>query len=93
MVDGLYHRQGAENSGWVTEQLLEEVAGPRALVRSSAPWVDRVLAQSTRAAQAAGVTGMPAFQIGRTGGPLDLVQLESLGPDGLRPAIETALAS
>ncbi len=28
VVEALYHRQGHENSGWVTESLLEEVAGP-----------------------------------------------------------------
>jgi hypothetical protein len=48
--------------------------------------------KSTRDAQAARVASTPAFQIGRTGGPLELVQVNSLGPEGLRPAIESALA-
>jgi protein-disulfide isomerase len=93
VLEALYHRQGAENSGWVTEQLLEEAAGTRALTQSNAPWVERQLAQATRAAEADGVTGTPAFQVGRTGGPLQLVPLNSLGAEGLRPAIESALAS
>jgi protein-disulfide isomerase len=93
VLEGLYHRQGAENSGWITEQVLKEVAGPRAVAQGSEPWVGRLLALAARAAQAAGVTGTPAFQIGRTGGRLELVQPGSLGPEGLRPAIETALAS
>lgn len=50
VLEALYHRQGTENSGWVTDQMLEEI-------------------------------------------PLELVQLDSLRPAGLRPAIETALAS
>jgi protein-disulfide isomerase len=93
VLEALYRHQGAENSGWVTEQLLDEIAGPRAVAGSSALWVDRPLAQSTRAAETAGVTGTPAFQVGRTGGPLELVPLSSLGPEGLRRAIDSALAS
>jgi protein-disulfide isomerase len=93
VLERLYHRQGAENSGWVSDELLEEVAGPRAVAGSSTPWVDRQLAQASRAAQTGGVQGTPAFQVGRTGGPLELVELGSLGPEGLRPAIERALAS
>ena len=34
----------------------------------------------------------PAFQIGPTGGRLELVEVSSLGPDGIRPAIEAVLA-
>jgi protein-disulfide isomerase len=92
VVEGLYYRQEAENSGWVTEAMLHEVAGHRAIAGSVAPWVDRELTKSAQAAQAAGVAGTPGFQIGRTGGPLELVQVDSLGPEGLRPAIESALA-
>jgi protein-disulfide isomerase len=91
VVEGLYSRQGAENSGWVSDAMLHEVAGHRAVV-GSAPWIDRELTKSAKAAQAAGVAGTPAFQVGPTGGPLELVEVSSLGPDGLRPAIESALA-
>jgi protein-disulfide isomerase len=93
VVEDLYLRQGAENGGWVTEALLEETAGPQALAQSNEAWVARRLLLSSRAAEAAGVTGTPAFQLGRTGGALRLVPLHSLGPEGLRPAIEAALAS
>lgn len=93
VLDALYRRQGAENRGWVTEELLAEVAGPRALAEGSKPWVDRQLATAAEAAEAAGVRGTPAFQVGRTGGALDLVFLESLGPEGLRPALDAALAA
>lgn len=72
--------------------MLHEVAGDPAIAGSGAPWVDRELTKSAQAAQAAGVAGTPAFQIGRTGGSLGLVQVNSLGPEGLRPAIESALA-
>jgi protein-disulfide isomerase len=92
VVDALYHRQGPENGGWVTEELLEEAAGADALAQSKTPWVDRQLANARRAAVSAGVAGTPAFQVGRTGDVLRLVQPDSLGPEGLRPAIEAALA-
>jgi protein-disulfide isomerase len=92
VVEGLYSRQGAENSGWVSDAMLHEVAGHRAVDGSSAPWIDRELTKSSKAAQAAGIAGTPAFQVGRTGGPLELVQVSSLGAEGLRPAIESALA-
>jgi hypothetical protein len=38
------------------------------------------------------VHGTPAFQVGRTGGRLELVEVSSLGPGGIRPAIEAVLA-
>ena len=68
VVEGLYHRQGHENSGWVTEALLDEVAGPRAVAARNAPWVVAEMADSSRAARAAGIAGTPAFQIGKPEG-------------------------
>lgn len=93
VVEGLYHRQGDENSGWVTEQLLYEIAGPRAVAARNKPWVVAELADSSRATRAAGIAGTPAFQIGKTGGRLQTVPLNSLGPEGIHPAIEATLAS
>ncbi len=67
VVEGLYHRQGHENSGWVTEPLLDEIAGPRALEasrmhRGSSPsW-------PTRAARP-GRRGSPARRPFRSGRP------------------------
>jgi protein-disulfide isomerase len=92
VVHGLYLQQGPENSGWITEALLEEIAGPKALAQSNEAWVTRRLQLASQAAEAAGVTGTPAFQVGRTGAELRLVPVRSLGPEALRPAIESALA-
>ena len=44
------------------------------------------------AAQAAGITSTPSFQLGPTGGTLERVQVSSLGPEGIVPAIEAVLA-
>ena len=93
VVEGLYHRQGHENSGWVTEPMLAEIAGPRAVAARNAPWVVAELADASRAARTAGIAGTPAFQIGKTGGRLQTVPLSSLGPEGIQPAIEATLAS
>jgi protein-disulfide isomerase len=93
VVDGLYRRQGAENSGWVTDGLLEELAGPHALHQSNTPRVGRMLAQARRAAQAAGIAGTSAFQVGPPRGRPYSVHLESLEPHGPIPAIDAALAA
>jgi protein-disulfide isomerase len=98
VVEALYRRQGTENSGWVTEELLADVA--RGIPRlDSARWgSDRELrwtsveiARAARSARAAGVSGTPAFMVGPTGGRLEPVALRSLGPEGIVPAIEAAL--
>jgi hypothetical protein len=39
-----------------------------------------------------GGKGTPAFQVGPTGGRLELIQVGSLGPEGIVPAIEAVLA-
>ena len=93
VAEALYHRQGGENTGWVTDGLLEEVAGAQALSETSHPWVERQIASADRAAQAAGVPGTPSFEVGPTGGRLQLVELRSVGPEGLTPAIDAALRS
>ena len=99
VVHGLYASQGAENSGWVTDELVGEIAagvpgldGEKLL---SARWesaVDPELRRAAAAAERAGVHGTPAFQVGPTGGRLELVQVELARPDGIVPAIEAVLA-
>ena len=49
------------------------------------------LRKARAAADAAGVQGTPSFQLGRTGSPLELVRLRSLGPEGITPAIDALL--
>jgi protein-disulfide isomerase len=99
VVHGLYQRQGAENAGWVTDDLVEQIAAhvpgldPATLLEDARePTVEPQLKRAEAAAEAAGVQGTPAFQVGPTGGPLELVQVSSLGPEGIVPAIEASLA-
>jgi protein-disulfide isomerase len=99
VVHGLFLAQGAENSGWVTDGLITEIASgvpgldaSRLIDARSASWVDAALTRATSAAQAAGVNSTPSFRLGLTGGPFDVVQVDSLEPEGITPAIDAALA-
>ena len=99
VVHGLYLSQGAENAGWVNDTLVRDIAGgvpglePDELL--TARWektIDPELERFAAAAKAAGVNGTPAFQVGPTGGRLERVEVGSLGPEGIVPAIDAALA-
>ena len=99
VVHGLYLSQGTENAGWVTDTLVREIAAgvpglePDELLGSR--WektIDPELERFAAAARAAGVDGTPAFQVGPTGGRLVRVEVGSLGPEGIVPAIDAALA-
>ena len=99
VVHGLYAGQGAENAGWVTDELVSEIAagvpGLDGATLLSTRWeatVDAEMKRTADAATRAGVHSTPAFQIGPTGGPLELVEVSSLAPEGIRPAIEAVLA-
>ena len=94
----LFHNQGAENTGWVTDSVLKDIgASVRGLDaeammdgRTSAE-VAAVIGNAQAAAQAAGVTGTPHFEIGRTGGPM--TQLQGAQPfEDFRSVIEGLLA-
>jgi protein-disulfide isomerase len=97
LVDELYQRQGHENSDWVSEELPDAVAAVPGLELQrlqrlgSRPATDRAMIRAALAAQTAGVQGTPSFELGRTGGPLRLIRLRSLGPEGIRPALDAAL--
>jgi protein-disulfide isomerase len=97
LLHELYSRQGYENSGWVGEEL----PGATAAVGIDAKRLDhvawqaataRAIERSVHAARVAGVQGTPSFELGRTGGPMRLVRVTSLGADGIRPALDAALA-
>jgi protein-disulfide isomerase len=99
VVDGLYLTQRAENSGWVSDALLRQLAWSagldynRLVAGREQGWVTRELERATASARAAHVDGTPAFELGRTGGPLSRVQVRSLDPVGITPAIESLLGS
>jgi protein-disulfide isomerase len=95
----IYASQGAENSGWMTDDFLREIGGSiqglnaeRALRESYSPPVDRQIASATASATRLGVRGTPSFAAGRTGAALQPVAVTSLDANALRPAIDSLLA-
>jgi protein-disulfide isomerase len=98
VVDGLYARQGQENSGWVTDDLIREVAGGVPGLDAdkllSERWNDGIAGEIARAAETAsmhGISSTPSFQLGPTGGTLERLELASNDPAAMVPAIEEAL--
>ena len=94
----LYANQGEESSGWVSDDLLrgvgEAVPGlnvGRMLDGRDSPAADEALASAQTAADAAGITGTPSFEVGRTGGPLQRLEIRSLDPSAFRPALDALL--
>lgn len=98
VLDGLYANQGAENAGWVTDELVTEIAagipdldGETLLSVRNGTTVEAALKHAAAAAARAGVRGTPAFLLGPTSGRLELLRVSSLGPEGIIPAIEALL--
>jgi protein-disulfide isomerase len=98
-VELFYHEQGEENTGYVTESYLQglaqQVPGLN-LAAWSAARSDLALANSVvsdgQAANAAGFTGTPSFQIGKTGGTLQKFEYASLtDPSSFEAAIQQLL--
>jgi protein-disulfide isomerase len=99
VVESLYQRQGRENSGWVTDELLRTVGGKlpgldtgKMLAQRDDPWVTKQLDEATQLATAIGVNSTPTFYAGKKGGKLQLVQLGSLNPSGIEPTLDKLLA-
>ena len=77
VLDLLYLNQGAENSGWVTDDLIAAVGrsvpgldGAQMQAGMSSQDVTDALQADADASAAAGITGTPSFELGRTGGEL-----------------------
>ena len=93
----LFHNQGGENTGWVTEDLLTQIGASvqgldvgKMMDDRTSPAVATAMANSQGAAQTAGVTGTPHFEIGKTGGPM--TQLQGARPlDEFRQVLDPLL--
>jgi len=91
----LYLRQGAENAGWVTDDLLRSTGASipgfdteKMLADMSSPAVTNALAAADQQAQNARVNQTPTFFAGKTGGTLEHVNVTALTPDGFRPTLD-----
>jgi protein-disulfide isomerase len=97
MLEGLFQRQGGENTGWVTDGLVREVAGGieglhAARLERDTDAADAAIRASERLATTAGVDSTPTFFVGRSGKSLHRVELTSLSADALRPVLDSLLA-
>jgi protein-disulfide isomerase len=99
VLENLYERQGQENSGWVTEELLRQVGdavpgldAKRMLAESGSLPIAKQVKETTQLAQAIGVNSTPTFFAARRGAKLDRVQLRSLDPAGIEPTLDRLLA-
>ena len=100
-IELFYHEQGEEDSGYVTEGYLQNLAQQIPGLNLSQWTSDRGNAALTsqvesdgQAANNAGFTGTPSFLIGKTGGNLKKLEYTSLtDPAGFNEAIEKALKS
>jgi protein-disulfide isomerase len=98
VLHGLFMHQGGENAGWVTDELIREIAAEvpgvdaeRLLDERSDGSVETAMKRDAEVAQVAGIQGTPSFQLGPTGGTLVPVQPTSLDADGIVPLIEEVL--
>jgi protein-disulfide isomerase len=96
--DLVYHNQGQENSGYVTDSYLRRIAQGagvdvrRAFADRTSPLVDDQLRQAGALAQAAGVTGTPSFLLARTGQPAQPLVYRSFSLDEFIAPIDATLA-
>jgi protein-disulfide isomerase len=96
VVHGLFVSQGAENSGWVTDELLRSFSGTgvdteRMLGHSQSSWVEQELAAARREADAAGIRGTPSFRVGRTGGRIQPLHVTALDAATFRRELDRVL--
>ena len=94
----LYLNQGTENTGWVTDALLRGIGNAipgldakRMLASMQSATVTKKLTAAAALAQQAGVNSTPTFGVGKTNEAIKLVQITSLQPSGLEPALDAAL--
>jgi protein-disulfide isomerase len=98
VVDLLYLNQGAENGGWVTDDLIAAVErsvpgldGAQMQAGMSSKDVTDALQADADASAAAGITRTPSFELGRTGGELTRLEVTSLDAGEFRAAIDELL--
>ncbi len=96
-IELFYRQQSTENSGYVTEEFLrglaQKIPGLNMaawLAARSDPEYSAQITTDAQAANNAGFTGTPGFQIGRSGGALKKLEYESLtNPAPFEKAVES----
>jgi protein-disulfide isomerase len=87
-----YERQGAENSGYATQEFINRLASDAGMKNLDAgAAAEREVRSSEHAARTLGIDSTPSFLIGRTGAPMERFQPDDLTPDAFVPRIEQEL--
>ena len=99
-VDLFYRNQGAENSGYATEDFLRRLAratpgldAERAMAESGSGVVEDRLAAAESAAASAGIESTPSFLVGRTGAALHPLEPSALEPAAFTGHLDALLGS
>ena len=99
VMDLLYANQGAENSGWVSQDVLREIGDAvpgldveRALRETQSQEVESQLAAAKDLQARLGVRSTPSFAAARAGGQLAPLQVTSLDAGGITPSLDKLLA-
>jgi protein-disulfide isomerase len=97
LVEQLYLRQGAENSGWITPSVIRAAAaagganGAAILAASHSAAVTKGLANAEQDATAINLQGTPTFVIERPPGLPQQLSAPGLDPASFVPALDAAL--
>jgi protein-disulfide isomerase len=90
-ADAFYAAQGAENTGYVTDEFLESTAAAAGVdLAPNDATADRVLGQAQRAAERLDVQGTPSFFL-RRGHDETPLAVEDLTPEAFTAALDEAL--
>ena len=98
-ADVAYSRQGSENSGYADSGFIDSVSeaagADPAKVNDAAgsSEVSKQISEAASAAQAAGISSTPGFQIGPTGGDLTNLNVNQLETSAFEDAIDKQLAA
>lgn len=97
LQEAMYRNQGGENDGWVTDELIRELAAEidgldidQLLTDAERPDIVEEAEGAEAAAQAAGIQGTPTLQISIGGAEPYLVQIATV--DQMRAALDDALS-
>ena len=97
MVEALYERQGAENSGWITDAVVRDAAREvgaapaKVITAADSKAVDANLAESASLAHTYGVDATPTFAIQKPLGPFEQLQVSGLEPGDFTASLDQAL--
>lgn len=99
-VDLLFANQGAENSGWATDERLREIADSVAGLDVEAAFAERdseavteILAAAQRRATQLGVDSTPSFFVSRDGGPEERLEVRELESEVVAEELDAFLGA